>query len=80
MDAQVMQPTKKGYCRFFDDNIYEWYSVLQVFLVTGGYFSVTTEILHNKNWKVLTNGNLPVPVSVTGVYGLNCETIQNEDM
>ena len=56
-------------------------SVLQIFLVTGGRQSITTEILQDdKTWKVLNNGNLPLSRygSVTGLQGLGLDTLNNE--
>ena len=46
--------------------------VLQIFLVTGGEFSDTTEILQEKKWKVLATGNLPAKIN-----GLSLITIDN---
>ena len=43
----------------------------KIFMVTGGWFSNTTEILKDKKWTVLKNGNL----SVYG--GLRLATIDN---
>ena len=47
--------------------------VLQIFLVTGGHDSDTTEILEDKKWKVLKSGNLPIAVN----SGLRLATIDN---
>ena len=41
-------------------------------MVTGGEFSDTTEILEDKEWKVLSSGNLPAKI-----YGLSLTTIDN---
>ena len=40
--------------------------------MTGGSFSETTEILQDKKWTVLANGNLPAKI-----YGLSLFTIDN---
>ena len=44
-------------------------------MVTGGDFSMTTEIKtrQDKNWKVLPNGNLPIQM-----WGFRLMTIHNE--
>ena len=46
---------------------------MQKFLVTGGYYSETTEILEDKKWTVLKNGNLPFKIR-----GLLLETVENK--
>ena len=41
--------------------------------MTGGTYSKTTEILQDKKWIVLKNGDLPVRL-----YGLSLATVNNE--
>ena len=45
----------------------------KIFLVTGGRYSKTTEILEEKKWKVLNTGDLP-----TQIYGFGLATLNNE--
>ena len=40
-------------------------------MVTGGYFSNTTEILKDKEWTVLENGNLPWMMHGFGLASIN---------
>ena len=39
---------------------------------------MTTEILEDKKWKVLPNGNLPGHAGLYGIYGLRLATIDNK--
>merc|ERR1719312_362846 len=52
----------------------------RVFLVTGGYYSLTTEILkeNEKKWTVLKTGNLPLPGNIYGLAGVRAATINNQ--
>lgn len=49
----------------------------RIFLVTGGRYSITTETLQDKKWTVLKYGNLPLSKGVTGLYGLQVATVNN---
>ena len=51
--------------------------ILQIFLVTGGSYSTTTEILQDKKWIVLPYGKLPLP-GASLLAGLRLATIDNE--
>ena len=47
--------------------------------MTGGGYTMTTEILEDKKWKVLPNGNLPGTgiAGQQGIYGLRLATVDN---
>ena len=47
---------------------------LKIFLVTGGHDSHSTEILRDKKWTVLENGDLP---SGSKIFGLGLTTFNN---
>ena len=79
----------QNYC--FSDNCFIVF--IQIFLVTGGYDysstggsysgSLTTEILEDKNWTVLPNGNIPIssnPAYTYGISGLRLATIDNNQV
>ena len=82
MDAQVILQIKKGYKIFIFHIIFIWYSALQIFLVTGGISSITTEIKtkgEGEKWTKLPEGKLPLSGSyIYGLQGLRLATLNNE--
>ena len=50
---------------------------LQIFLVSGGDFTVSTEILEDGKWKILWNAKLPLP-GTDALYGLRLATVANQ--
>ena len=78
MDAQVILQTKRGYKKSICHIVLIFVLFLQIFLVTGGDYSITTEILQDKKWIVLKYGNLPLPVGYSRIVGLRLATIDNE--
>ena len=80
----------KLYCRqqkgtkyeiFIFHIIFNWNSLLQVFLVTGGEYSITTETKTiGENWRLLKGGDLPLYGSkyIYGLQGVRLATLNNE--
>ena len=51
----------------------------KIFIVTGGLYTSTTEILKDKTWTALpSDGNIGNSAGIYGIYGLSLATIDNE--